>query len=152
MVFLSFFPALILDESSPYPDLESFYQPSSAGQYLCLSCGYKARKFDMRKHVQRKHLKKVKYPCSLCDSESASEVDRKRHYMRTHNLTLSLAEIATLKRSEEYWLFWRKKSAKKHLPSKFRYTEINHLRVFPEFDFLEFSFGGSFASVCGCLL
>ena len=94
-------PFVISDlEPGTYPSAESFYQ-SSKGKVSCLACGYKAYKSDMIKHVQRKHMNKLKFPCILCDKESTSEVDRKRHYWSKHDLKLSIPEIAKLKKFQD---------------------------------------------------
>ena len=62
-----------------------------------MACGYKATLSNMKKHVQRKHMDHVKFPCTLCDREMKSDVDRKAHYAKAHGLNLSVAEIADLK-------------------------------------------------------
>ena len=85
-----------------YPTVESCYQSLGGGKHFCLACGYKANKYDMTKHVQRKHMKRLKFPCTMCDKELGSEVDRKLHYSRVHQLQLSIGEIAKLKRFEEF--------------------------------------------------
>ena len=84
------------DEDSPPQSAESYFKHLGGSTHFCLACGYKSAKGDMRKHVERKHMRK-EYPCTMCSRVSRSEVDRRIHYGRVHKLNLSNAEIAGLK-------------------------------------------------------
>lgn len=84
-----------------YPNEESYFQYLDKAFHMCVACGYKGKKADLRKHVQRVHMKWKSFACTICDKKFASEIDRRVHYKNVHKINLTIEEIAILKRMPE---------------------------------------------------
>lgn len=86
--------------SVPFPgNFEEYYTRLGSGSILCQVCGYSTTRLgNMTKHISRRHLVGNDYQCTFCDRSFKAEEDRRKHYIRTHDMTLSCGEIRNLKK------------------------------------------------------
>ena len=85
-----------------FPDLPSSLEPGESYLQMipevgwtCRSCGYNATRADVLKHVQARHLK-IKFHCQYCDKVYTQASHRRKHFLRDHNLDLSIKRISEL--------------------------------------------------------
>ena len=71
---------------SPFSEsLESLMVRIDGGQWQCLSCGYLSnKKFNVKCHVEAKHMTPSEYVCPHCPSTLANRIALKNHMAKFH--------------------------------------------------------------------